>query len=209
MKPCDAARILLEAVKPEKGGTPGFKAFHALRALEASMNEPGIGRPRLQSLLGLGEAATRTLIIRLVEAGLVEKASRGIKPSSLGIKVLETLRNRLTVEETIESIVDEWGQTILAIIAVEPPTSLTQVYRVRDYLVEEGCKTAVIGGLVDGSVKLPGAPEYLEARVDQVLPEKRPLTATIIIVPSTCRNEVVNAALRLLAETCKRYSLIA
>ncbi len=201
MTPCAAARRLIEAAKAGHGGAPGFTAAHLLLALKAVASEPGIGRPKLQALLGLGEAATRTLISRLAEAGLARRAPRGLRPSEEGLRVLKTLSRAMIVEETPEALVEEWGATMALFIAAPPPRSLTDVYRVRDYLVEEGCRLAVIGGVSGGSVEVPGAPGYLASRIEQVAPQGIG-EATVIVVPSECMVKALNAALRLLASNC-------
>lgn len=201
MTPCAAARRLIEAARTSQGGAPGFTATHLLMALNAIAREPGMGRPRLQALLGLGEAATRTLISRLIESGLAVRVSRGLRATEEGLRVLKSLSKAVIVEETPEALVDEWGATVALFVAVPPPKSLTDVYRVRDYLVEEGCRLAVIGGVSGGSVEVPGAPGYLASRIEQVAPQALS-EATVIVVPSECRVKALNAALRLLASTC-------
>jgi len=203
MKPCDAARRILEVARPEKGGAPGFRAHHVLQALSLVASEPGIGRPRLQHVLGIGEAATRTLITRLVEAGLAAKAPRGVKPTSRGLEVVEALTSALREEPLIDVIAEEWGRGTAVILALTPPDTLTRVYEIRDYIVEEGCRTAVVGGLQRGSLILPGAPEYVRERVEQALASPLQGDATLIIVPERCRDSAVNAAIRIIAESCQ------
>lgn len=202
MKPCDAARILLEVAKPGHGGAPGFKPAHALQALRILAGEPGSGRPRLQHLLGLGEAATRTLIARLMGAGLTAKANRGARLTRLGASVLEALTGSVHEEETPEPLIEEWGSTTMFLVRIKPPHSLTDVYIIRDYLVEEGCRQSVIGGLKEGALTLPGAPDYLARRLEQYIPPFFEGEATVVVVPSKCRVNALNAMLRLVAEQC-------
>lgn len=205
MKPCEAAREILKVTERPPGGAPGFAPYHVSEALLTIDREPGVGRPRLQRRLGLGEAATRTLMQRLVLAGLAERIGRGLKLTNLGEELLSSISKSIAIYQLDEPLVDEWGDTRAVLVGgVPPPRTLTDVYRFRDYLVEEGCRTAVVAGLDGDNVQAPGLPDYLRDRLASLLLQSigAPTMGLLLVIPGECLASAVNAALRILASSC-------
>ena len=68
----------IEKLTKEKapGPNPSFSTFHFLLAIEMIAEKP-IGRNKLAHELGIGEGATRTLIRRLKETGLISMSKAG------------------------------------------------------------------------------------------------------------------------------------
>lgn len=205
MRPCEAAREILRIAEKPPGGAPGFTPYHVSEALSVIDREPGVGRPRLQRRLGLGEAATRTLMQRLVLAGLAEKMGRGLKLTSLGEELISSINKSIAIYQLDEPLVDVWGDTSAILVGgVPPPRTLTDVYRFRDYLVEEGCRMAVVAGLDGDNIEAPGLPDYLKDRLASLLPQGTgtPTRGLLLVIPNECIAPAVNAALRILASSC-------
>lgn len=70
---------LLESLLEEKAPGPylSFSIFHLIKALELIAKEGPIGRGKLSQELKTGEGATRTLIERLKNAGLIAVSKQG------------------------------------------------------------------------------------------------------------------------------------
>lgn len=88
-----AVKKLLEELleKRAPGPSPSFSLFHIVKALELTAKEGPIGRGRLSKELGVGEGATRTLILRLKDSGLIETSKPGCSLTKEG----ETVWNQL------------------------------------------------------------------------------------------------------------------
>jgi predicted transcriptional regulator len=82
---------LLEGLLKEKapGPSPSFSVFHVIKVLELTAKEGPIGRGKLSRELGTGEGATRTLLNRLIDAGLIITS----KPGCLLTEKGETIWN--------------------------------------------------------------------------------------------------------------------
>ncbi len=85
---------LLEKITSEKapGPSPTFSVFHILRAIEL-MAEKTIGRSKLAENLNVGEGATRTIIGRLKDAGLVATSKAGCSLTNKGWKLWEKYKS--------------------------------------------------------------------------------------------------------------------
>ena len=201
--PCKYAEVLIEVSGPERGGAPGYTPYHVLEALKLLSMRP-MGRPALQKVLGLGEGSIKTMISKLREKGLVERAGKGLRATSTGIKVAETLSTILSYTVFKEEVPGLWDEdTLIAwLICAKPPGNLTEVYRVRDYLVAEGCRVSLIGGAKGlREYVLPGVPDYIRRPVVEVL-EAAGAKGLIVLTPSSCKPKAVTALIKLLAMEC-------
>lgn len=79
---------ILAKITREKapGPSPTFSIFHILRAIELMANK-SIGRSKLAEELEIGEGATRTMINRLKDAGLVITSELGCTLTREGLKL--------------------------------------------------------------------------------------------------------------------------
>jgi predicted transcriptional regulator len=75
---------LLEEKAP--GPFPSFAIYHVIKALELIAKEP-VGRGRISKQLSIGEGATRTLISRLKEAGLILISKKGCSLTAKGTRL--------------------------------------------------------------------------------------------------------------------------
>jgi len=79
----------LESLTFEKapGPSPSFSVFDVIKALEIIAEARSVGRGKLSEKLKLGGGATRTLLARLVEAGLISTSRSGCSLTSKGKKL--------------------------------------------------------------------------------------------------------------------------
>ncbi|MCE4616710.1 MAG: hypothetical protein F7C09_06610 [Aeropyrum sp.] len=197
----EECRLLKEVIglsSPRRGGAPTYRLYHVVKALEHSARQP-LGRHRISALLGLGEASTRTLMEWLIETGLALKRGRGIEPSEKGLKLVKAMNKLLEIQENIASPIR--GGVAVVVPTIDPPEDLTGVYKIRDYLVMEGCRISVIGGVKEGKPVFPGlegelASTIYEAVEDLGISDR----ALVIFIPRECLYNAYNAVARMVAE---------
>ena len=194
---------MLAAATSERGGKPAYTPYHVLSALRILSQSP-IGRPQLARLLRLGESPVKTLLHRLSTLGLIER--RGGRGRSLTPRGLETVsildRVLLLVGLEAEHSPFRAPSAVVFSPCIDPPRTIVEVCRVRDYLVEYGCRETVIGGIDNCTPYYPLVPRELQPRLDAS--EFKHCRGIIIVVPEKCTPSAVSAILRILAESCPR-----
>lgn len=85
-------RSVLELDKKIQGPSPTFTAAHLLLAILTIYERSQIGRKELSKELGLGEGATRTVLKKLAELGIVDTSASGNKLTSKGNRFYKFLR---------------------------------------------------------------------------------------------------------------------
>ena len=212
--PCGELGELARAAEPGPGGSAGYTLYHVLAALREASARP-VGRPYIEKALGLGEASARSLIKRLRSMGLLEPAGKsGHKATEKGSRLASL--HELVAEARAPGIpgVPWRPAVILATPALDPPRSLVDVYMVRDYLVGEGCREAVIGGVEGGALRLPGIPEeqsQLRLELWRIVEEQlqRPRGSQgllVVVVPGYCRVQAYTALLKAIIDLCRGSS---
>ncbi|MDM7275979.1 MAG: hypothetical protein P3X22_007715 [Thermoprotei archaeon] len=196
----DAARILVRVASPVKGGSPGYGVHHVIKALEILSQGP-VGRVHLASRLGVGEASSRTLLERLEGEGLIRKGRWGAIVTERGLQVLRAVKDSVRVYRVnLEHI--GWGEALLITIkGLKPPRDVVEVYSIRDYIVAEGCRETVIGGVEGGSTTYPGMPPELKEPLDRSIPREALEEGVLhLIVKPGNEDKAVNALIKLLAK---------
>ena len=82
----------------EKSGpsrSPSFTGAHILIALEIIGSTLGVGRQQLARELGIGEGATRTLVKRLKDEGLIEISRGGMRLTGRGADMLSNIIKKM------------------------------------------------------------------------------------------------------------------
>lgn len=82
---------LLEEKAP--GPSPSFSIFHLTKAFELITEEGPMGRGKLSTALKIGEGATRTLLNRLKDAGLIRVSKQGCFLTKRGEKIWKKYRS--------------------------------------------------------------------------------------------------------------------
>ncbi len=176
--------------------------LEALRRL--SRNE--LGRIALSSELGIGEASSKTLLKRLAREGLVERTRLGHVTTDRGRAVIGLIDSVLRVCECSIPGQRDLDMCYVGLAPTEPPTSIVDVYRLRDLIVAGGCNVAVVGFKVNDSVGFPGLPEDIEGAIRSAVAQSPCLPpggrGAIIIVPSRCLKALVSGILELLYTSC-------
>lgn len=186
----------MNAAEARRGGSVGYSAYHVIEALRALSSGVPLGRPRLQSTLGIGEAAVKTLLSRLEELGLAEKVpqGRGHTATPSGANHYKAVSSALTYYRLRATPIGE--AAAIASPILDPAVDLVGVYKVRDYLVAENCKVSIVGGVVDGVPHYPGVPE--EERCSLTAWDPGIQRGLIVIVPLDCLKKAYTGLLKLI-----------
>lgn len=206
--PCEEARLAREAAEPGRGGAAGYTIYHVVAVLAGAARSP-VGRPAIERSLGLGEASARTLLRRLRVLGLLKPAGRsGHEATELGRRVAGLLGviRVARLPRSPEGLSLGGPIAVLYTCLLSPPKGLTDVYRVRDYLVVESCKTSIVGGVAGGRVFFPGLPPDLEeaaAAAAGALGHADDLgEGLIVIAPDSCADKAFSAMVKMIDDAC-------
>ncbi|MGC9071373.1 MAG: hypothetical protein ACP5HK_01550 [Acidilobus sp.] len=200
---CEAIRALRRVAATERGGAPAYSEWHVIEALRI-MSKGAVGRLSLSSELGIGEASARTLLTRLEEEGLVKAVGRGKSLTDRGVRVLRQLEDLLSVTACSIKDLSGFEECLKATFIGNPPVDLTQVYDLRDLLVARGCKTSLIGYWRGEEVGFPGMPQGILDLVLRSISLPAEGVGGIIVVPSSCWQQLVGALAELTLRFCER-----
>lgn len=196
----ESSRILVSICAPFRGGSPGFTPVHVLEALRVIAREP-TGRLGLSSRLGIGESSARTLIERLEEHGLARRSRLGVIITERGLELLKSIESSVKVFNLNLGELGWSEASLLVVRGFKPPRDLVDVYKVRDYIVAEGCREVIIGGFSGGVLSYPGMPEDIKRVIASKLPGDALEEGVLhLIVPSSKLKEVINGVIKMLAE---------
>jgi len=84
------------------GPSPSFTVFDIIKVLEIIDEEGSIGRGKLSGKLGLGEGATRTLLSRLADAGLISISKSGCSLTSKGKEFWKSFKRIMPLKFELE-----------------------------------------------------------------------------------------------------------
>ncbi|MEM1565590.1 MAG: DUF4443 domain-containing protein [Candidatus Bathyarchaeia archaeon] len=199
---------LLEKIVKEKasGPAPTFSALHLLRAVEL-VAEKSVGRAKLSEELKIGEGATRTIITRLKEAGLISTSKAGCSLTMKGRKLWEEYKKVIVKEVEIENCELMNAKHNVAALIKNCGHKVKTGIEQRDAAVKIGAKGAVTivfrnGRLIIPSVSDDFLRDYPNA-AEQIANLMQPKENDVIIISGAdtldlARNGVAAAAWTLL-----------
>jgi hypothetical protein len=142
------------------GPTPSFTAVHVIKALELISGEQ-IGRNKLSKELALGEGATRTLIERLRDHGLITADRAGCALSKKGENMWSALHAAFPRKSTIRKSKLTLGSFNVAILVREGASKVRSGMEQRDAALMAGAKGATTLICANGRLTVP--PEQRDA----------------------------------------------
>jgi len=150
-----------------EGRAPGppasFTKLHVLKAIWLLAEQGTIGRASLAQKLGLGEGVTRTLLKRLLRAGLVRTSRSGCEITEEGRALWEELRRKLARIASVRWT-GELGQYGVAVLVKGGASKVRLGVEQRDEAIRAGAKGALVLVLEGGRLRMPGVSE--DIRVD-------------------------------------------
>ncbi len=203
---CEASKRIVEIAKPGRGGHKGFRPAHIIALLDLLLKKGRVGRPKITKLLGIGESSAKTMLKKLENAGLIAGGPKGHYLTPFGKATIEDLLQILHFRllEAPHPIFSEGVKRIFecTISCVDGPEDLVSVLSLRDYLVAEGCRLALIGSVRNGSVVLPGAPGEIEHALNALFQRDRVNRGVYISTPHYCWDSALSACIKIILIAC-------
>lgn len=175
---------------------PAFTLGHVILSLKYLDQAPH-SRELLRERLGLGEGSVKTLIKHLKNEGLVNVSkSYGTIITPQGKEILQKIEQNIKIQQSKYFFDKEY---VITVKDATPPTDLVEVYLLRDYFVEEGCRSVVIGGCLNGKPIFPGIQdEYTNSIRKYACPGEQAMRSLTFFCPEECFISCLSAIPRLI-----------
>ena len=179
----------LEKLAKEKapGPNPSFSTFHFLRAIEL-IAEKSIGRNKLAHELGIGEGATRTLIGRLKDEGLISISKTGCILTQKGQELWSEYRS-IIKKTRIEKNELTFAEYSFAVLVEKSGHKVRTGMEQRDAAIMAGAKGATTILFKKGQLVFPAVDrkvkEDFPKASDQIVRLLKPQEDDTIIVVSS------------------------
>lgn len=148
-------RALRELAEEKAAGpVPSFTQLDLARAIEIVGTER-IGRSKLSARLALGEGATRTLIDRLLDAGLINVSRRGCELTRSGLSILNQIDAKLGRRTNVSKSSITIGAHNFGILVRGAANKVRSGIEQRDAAVRAGAAGAVTLVLKRGELVMP------------------------------------------------------
>lgn len=146
----------LERIAKEKapGPAPTFSVLHILRVIELVAEKP-IGRTKLAAELNMGQGATRTIINRLREAGLLATSKMGCKLTPKGLRVWKEYKKVFQKKSEIGKSELTNAKYNFAVLAKNCGHKIRSGIEQRDAAVRIGAKGAITVIFRNGRLIIP------------------------------------------------------
>ncbi|MEM2463108.1 MAG: DUF4443 domain-containing protein [Candidatus Bathyarchaeia archaeon] len=207
LMPCKF-KELIEKIAKEKapGPAPTFSALHLLQAVELVAEKP-LGRAKLSEGLMVGEGATRTIIARLKEAGIILTSKTGCTLTAKGRKLWEEYKKVVIRKVEIGKCELINAKHNFAVLIKNRGHKVKTGIEQRDAAVKMGAKGAVTIVFRNGRFVIPAVSEdFLRdypKPAEQIVKLVQPEENDVIIIsgadnPNVARYGVTAAAWTLL-----------
>ncbi len=202
---------LLRKISEERRGVkPKFTSADVYLTLYYIYSNGPLGRLKIASILGLGEASIKTMIRRLKEQGIVETdVAAGVYLTSKGEKLVRKLIETIPPPMKIDlKEIATWSNAYTSKISlglniIENINALN----IRDELVRYGAEAALIIAYKEKPV-LMGVEEYYHRELEEIASKLRARRGDIIIVAwSTNPKNALRALLEELFDIILRYKV--
>lgn len=137
------------------GPAASFTIVHVLKAMYLLGAEGSLGRKRLAVSLGLGEGAARTLISRLVRAGLIETSRAGCALTRRGATVHGTLAKKARRPTAIRLRSVDFGPEVYVMTVRGGGSRIQTGLEQRDAAVRAGATGAMTLVVKSGQIVMP------------------------------------------------------
>lgn len=196
-------KALERLTRRQPGPLPSFTRTQFMDLIMIIGRSETIGRKRLSRLMGLGEGAIRTMLMRLREDGLIEVVGKeGCKLTQKGRRVYKELEKLIKDIGELELELP-WSHPSNYTIVMKNRASLVKRgLEQRDEAIRAGAKAAIILTYQDDKLMMPGVtdlmaehPKFASSIIEAVKPENGDV---IIIVgaddPLSARHGALAAA---------------
>jgi predicted transcriptional regulator len=168
-----ALGTLLSTLFESKTISPTFKIPHVLYTLFILGTGKGVGRYRIKNEIGLGEGATKTLLIHLKDAGIINSDyihQKGHHLTEKGKKIYEDLISRISFPQEVENPGNKFVVGQIAVFSIIKKKAVKSQIVLDITHRDEAIK---IGGTGATVVQFDG--------VNFIFPDKNPLQLPVLL----------------------------
>jgi len=187
---CVTVSTLKEFIKSLAGArAPGpnttFTVFHIFYALELT-SEKTIGRNKLAEKLNVGEGAIRTIINRLVEAGLLTTSKAGCELSAKGMQIWKEFEEAFPVRVEVPKTELANSDFNYAFLVKNSGHKVKSGIDQRDAAIVAGARRAIVIVYKNGSLSIESVSENIEENfpkaASQILKFFKPEDNDVIVI---------------------------
>lgn len=170
------------------GPSPSFSALDLIRLLRLLAEAGSIGRSKISKMLGLGEGVIRTMLSRLVKAGLVTVSRRGCSLTQRGEEFWNVIKETLPKIVEIRGVGLGLAQKSVAVLVRGRAEMVKSGIEQRDAAVSSGTRGAITLIYKDKKLLIPGVNVDLERDYPEAFREiihsMEPKEGDVIIISS-------------------------
>ncbi|MEM1583290.1 MAG: DUF4443 domain-containing protein [Nitrososphaerota archaeon] len=179
LRTINVKHLLEKLVEEQPGPTPSFTPIHLLELLLYLGREAPVGRKKLSSSLKIGEGAIRSMLKRLVKAGIVDVTSEGCVLTSKGIKIYNEVSGKL-VDIGLVNIRMPWDHKYnYAVVLRGRSHLLKRGLEQRDAAIRAGAQAALVMTYLGDELHMPGVsilsrekPEFAAEVIKNIKPKE-------------------------------------
>lgn len=177
LKSINIKHLLEKLAEGRPGPTPSFTPIHLLELLLYLGREAPVGRKKLSSSLKIGEGAIRSMLKRLVKAGIVDVTDEGCVLTSNGMKIYNKVSSML-IEVGLVDINMPWDHQYNYTVVLRGRSHLVKKgLEQRDAAIRAGAGAALVMTYLDNELHMPGVsilsrekPEFASEVVEKIKP---------------------------------------
>jgi len=173
------------AGKKAPGPSTSFTIFHVFYALELLSQKP-LGRNKLAEKLNVGDGAVRTIISRLVDAGLVETSKEGCNLTEKGLEIWRKFEEIFPVRVEIPKSELAGSEFNFAFLVKNSWQKVGSGIDQRDAAIIAGARKALVIVVKKGHLSIESVSDCIEQQYPKaanLLVEKlKPLDNDVIII---------------------------
>jgi len=167
------------------GPNTTFTVFHIFYALEL-MSQKTIGRNKLAEQLNVGEGAIRTIISRLVDAGLITTSKEGCTLTSKGKRVWKEFEEAFPKRMPVEKSELANADCNYAFLVKDSGHKVKSGIDQRDAAIVAGARKAIVIVSRNGHLRIESVSENIEKEfpkaVSQILRDLKPEDNDVVII---------------------------
>jgi predicted transcriptional regulator len=173
------------AGKKAPGPLTSFTIFHVFYALELLSQKP-LGRNKLAEKLNVGDGAVRTIISRLVDAGLVETSKEGCNLTKKGLEIWGQFEEIFPVRVEIPKSELAGSEFNFAFLVKNSGQKVGSGIDQRDAAIIAGARKALVIVVKNGHLRIESVSDCIEQQYSKaanlLVEELKPIDNDVIII---------------------------
>ncbi len=173
------------AGKKAPGPSTSFTIFHVFYALELLSQKP-LGRNKLAEKLNVGDGAVRTIISRLVDAGLVETSKEGCNLTQKGLEIWRQFEEIFPIRVEIPKSELAGSEFNFAFLVKNSGQKVESGIDQRDAAIIAGARKALVIVVKNGHLRIESVSDCIEKQypnaANLLVEELKPQDNDVIII---------------------------